>query len=277
MDVKTRVTVEDGLWQAAWDHVSGRHRVPVDLDTIAGRDALNSLLRPLGEPLATFAYWGELRVQRKREAMSSVLSPPPYPADNLPLCLLPPSGDAPLSADHQLFTMIQHNALRGTMANLALLSQLAGCRFEGWDGLLVEDLPLPTDGVGPVALRRTRLQEAVVHEAWIDVIPYAAMRDNIIRFQDAIDVEDLCSDFLGGMYEGTSEIHDRGMVLWGEPWAEEGWEISEHFTKKWWFLMRGCLSFVVSSNRWRKARGDGPLIAQPELVSWLEAPVETVD
>lgn len=68
----------------------------------------------------------------------------------------------------------------------------------------------------------TYLWYTVKHESWVDIIPYAALRDNIPRDQDNLDSDALCDDFLGGMYKGLSEVQDRGMILWGEPWSEDG-------------------------------------------------------
>jgi hypothetical protein len=88
------------------------------------------------------------------------------------------------------------------------------------------------------------------------------MRDNILRNQDNLDADALCDDFLGGMGEGLSEVQGRGMILWGEPWSEDGWEISEGFARKWSFLLKGCTDLIESTNRWREARGEERLVVE---------------
>ncbi len=50
------------------------------------------------------------------------------------------------------------------------------------------------------------------------------------------------------------------MMLWGEPWAEDGWEVSEGFARKWSFLVAGCESLLKSTNKWRELRGESGLV-----------------
>ena len=66
------------------------------------------------------------------------------------------------------------------------------------------------------------------------------MPDNILINQDNMNGDVLCDDFLGGIYDGLSEIESRGLILWGERWCEGGWEISEGFARKWVFFLKGC-------------------------------------
>lgn len=49
-----------------------------------------------------------------------------------------------------------------------------------------------------------------------------------------------------------------GVKVWGNsPWEERGWELSEGFVGKWWWLLdEECLG---STNFWRVARGEGVL------------------
>ena len=88
------------------------------------------------------------------------------------------------------------------------------------------------------------------------------MRDNILKNQDNLDADTLCDDLLGGMYEGLSEIQSRGLVLWGEPWSTNGWEISEGIARKWSFLLKGCGDLIESTNKWRKVRGEERLLME---------------
>ena len=268
--------------------MSGRQRMSVTFELPQSRFAFWSALETLGEPESIFAYWAELRAQRKREVTSILSSQPPYFAlphldyasrNTKVQCVRPmnlPSPDIagnnpqgpcisafefPLSADHRLFVLIQYNALQGCMANMSILLNLNGRPLEGWADFYTEDLPAPPESA-PVSLRPTSLQKAIPHESWVDTIPCAAMRDNILSNQGNLDADALCDDFLGGMYEGLSEVESRGMILWGEPWSEDGWEISEGFAKKWSFLLKECGVLIESTNRWREIRGEEKLVLE---------------
>jgi len=166
-----------------------------------------------------------------------------------------------LSVDHKLFVLIQYNALQGAMTNMSILLHLYNRPLECWADYYTEDLPTPPDNA-PTSLQFTYLQKTVSHESWIDIIPYAVMRDNILRNQDSLDTDALCDDFLGGMYEGLSEVQSRGMILLGESWSEDGWEISEGFARKWSFLLKGCGDLMESTNRWREVRGEDRLVVE---------------
>ncbi|KAF2175945.1 hypothetical protein K469DRAFT_608968, partial [Zopfia rhizophila CBS 207.26] len=167
----------------------------------------------------------------------------------------------PLSVDHQLFVLIQYNALRGVMTNMSILLHLNGRPLGGWADFYTEDLPTPPDNALP-SLQPTYLRKTVSHESWVDIIPYATLRDNSLRNQDSLNADALCDDFLGGMYEGVSEVESRGMILWGGPWPEDGWEISEDFARKWSFLLGGCGDLIGSTNGWREAKGEERLVVE---------------
>ena len=281
------------LRQQVWDHLAGRRRMPLTFahpdDRLAFWDAVSEVL---DEPQSTFVYWGELRAHRKRE-MASIVSPTEVnmpPVSHNPEAL--DSGNAqllytisarssandpsntlniqgqrstdfqfPLSLDHKLFVLIQHNALRGAMTNMAILIQLNNNSiFQGYDDFYTEDLAIPEDA--PASLQATHLQRTVPHDAWIDIIPYPALRDNIISRQASIDTDEICDDFVGGMYDGLSEVESRGLILWGIPWSMDGWEISEGFARKWSFLLEGCGDLIESTNKWRDTRGDERLVVE---------------
>lgn len=230
--------------------MSGRKRLPVAFELPQSRLAFWAALETLGEPQSIFAYWAELRAHRKREITSALTRDRCTSAFKFPL-----------SVDHRLFVLIQHNALRGVMTNMSILLHLNGQPFEGLVDFYTEGLSTPPDN-GPSSLQPTYLQKTITHESWIDVIPWATMRDNVIRNQDNLDADALCEDFLGGMEEGLSDVQNRGLILWSEPWSEKGWEISEGFAKKWAFLLKGCSDLLESTNSWREARGEERLIVE---------------
>ena len=144
---------------------------------------------------------------------------------------------------------------------MSILLHLNGHSLEGWADFYLEDLPPPSD-TAPVSLRPTQLQKTISHETWVDILPYPAMRDNILINQDNMDVDALCEDFVGGMDEGVSEIESRGLILWGDPWREDGWEISEGFARKWSFLLKGCVGLLEATNKWREERGEERLVVE---------------
>lgn len=283
---------KDLLQKVALDHVSGRKRIPVTLKHMRNWQAFGAILeKTLGSAAATFAVWAELKAWRRWELISDL--PPSDLARTLTLYPFPsreasPSDlgglsspqcvdslwfldeksllhgsefevEFPISLDNKLFALIQHNSLRGILTNMAILIQLSGRDFQGWNDFYTEDLPTPPDK-SPSCLQFTELQKTTPHEAWIDVVPSGAMRDNIIKNQDKIDVDDLCSDFLGGALEGPNKTHKRGLILWGEPWSSNGWELGEEFVRKWWFLLQGCPDMLASTNMWRQARGEKKLV-----------------
>ncbi|EED15693.1 hypothetical protein TSTA_051290 [Talaromyces stipitatus ATCC 10500] len=279
------------LQKVVLNHISGHQRMPITLHQLRNWQAFGAILNEaLGDPEATFAVWAELRAWRKWELIyglspsdlchSLAFHPPPSldtrsseiesvssPSNVDSLLFLSEKYflhgsefdiDFPMSLDHKLFVLIQHNTLRGILTNMAILIRLSGRDFEVWDDFYTEDLSSPPEN-SPPCLQFTYLQRTTPHESWIDVVPSATMRDNIIRYQDRIDADDLCSDFLGGFFEGENNVYKRGMILWGDPWRSNAWELSENFIGKWWFLLQGCADMLMSTNTWRAARGEKKL------------------
>lgn len=124
----------------------------------------------------------------------------------------------------------------------------------------IATLPVP-DNI-PSALRPTTIQQAIPHESWIDCLPDAAMRDNLILNCGKFDQDDLCCDICGGLYEGFDDVQLRGILVWSDPWSPDGWEVTEGFAKKWTFLLRGCQALMDSTNRYRVSRHEERLIIE---------------
>jgi hypothetical protein len=76
--------------------------------------------------------------------------------------------------------------------------------------------------------------------------------------------DDLCSDLVGGLYEGFDcpDIEKNGMLVWSDPWHPRGWELTEGFVKKWGFLIRGCREMIEATNTWRSERAEEPLVVE---------------
>ena len=108
----------------------------------------------------------------------------------------------------------------------------------------------------PAALRPTKLQRQILHHPWIDILPFPRMRDNLLRAGDGYDDEALCTDLIGyssGSYGKT------GMIIWGEPWDPNSWEVTESFVRYWGWTIRGCEELLRATNHWREKRGERPL------------------
>ncbi|XXG97292.1 hypothetical protein Hte_003588 [Hypoxylon texense] len=170
-----------------------------------------------------------------------------------------PKFTFPLSADHRLIVLIQYNVLRACLTNMHILSILGRMPLECGAVLGIKDLPCPPDTIPP-SLKATKLQERTAHDVWIDIFPWANMRDNLILNRGKFDEDELCMYVIGGLFEGFDEVETRGLIIWGEPWSETGWEVSEGFAAKWSFLLKGCNALVEATNRYREARGEERLI-----------------
>lgn len=175
----------------------------------------------------------------------------------------------PLSADH-LIHLIQFNVFRAILTNMVTLrlSHLFSCESE--DYMLISALPIPA--AIPPTLEPTALQQKVPHAPYVDLFPLAGLRDALVRAEGQYDDCELCIDLLGSISQPQVEEEYRkaektdgdnvrtGLVVWGEPWRVESWEVEEGFVEKWgWMLQEGCEDLITSTNRWRELRGDEPL------------------
>jgi Domain of unknown function (DUF3425) len=170
----------------------------------------------------------------------------------------------PLSIDH-LITLVQVNVLRGVLTNMSILSLHPIPNPECSKTIQAALLPLfPAPSSIPESLLPTPLQESTPHEPWIDLIPDSTMRDNAIRLAGTFDEHDLCTDLVGGLYEGFNDCENKGMLVWSDPWHSSGWEVTEGFLAKWGFLVKGSPDVLRSTNEWRAVRGEEPLVWELE-------------
>lgn len=196
----------------------------------------------------------------------------------------------PLSSDH-LLPLIQHNALRALARNNSLLEETTSlispaeadlATIDRCDGLITLH-PRAGQLSPPSSLHPTDSQTKNPHLSWLDMFPSAHLRDNLIEHQSTLDVWDFCYDLFGDlignytpasasvssiarsgneMDEDYSDDVSAGrccLIVWGEPWAEENWEITPRFLRKWASLLEGCETLIESSNGWRVKRGEEPL------------------
>ncbi|KAK7978051.1 hypothetical protein PG996_004097 [Apiospora saccharicola] len=164
-----------------------------------------------------------------------------------------------LSPDHRI-PMIQFNVLRAIVTNMTILSQ----RATGCDHLYVALPTFPTPGELPESLVPTARQLTMAHEACIDVIPCARLRDNCLEAaaRGELDIDELENDCTGGMCDGLVRTDEPGVIVWRDPWRTDGWEVSAGFFQKYKGLLRGCWDILESTNRWRSLRGDEPLVIE---------------
>ncbi|XPS75626.1 hypothetical protein M3J09_007701 [Ascochyta lentis] len=106
----------------------------------------------------------------------------------------------------------------------------------------------------PVALRPTMVQRSVPHHPWLDLLPDAAFRNNLILLDAAgfLDEEQLCLDICS----------QSGVIVWKDPWDPTGWEITPAFLGKWKLVLTGCWELFQSTNRWRSRRGEARITSE---------------
>lgn len=187
-----------------------------------------------------------------KSTISTHINGPPanYPPVYFPLCL-----------DH-LIVLVQYNVLRAIVTNIAIVHPLLSIPTECDSIVPLELFPLPPTSALPASLQPTLLQQTTPHEFWVDIIPHAQWRDNMILAAATYDQDDMCVDIVGGLWEGFSDNDRRGLIAWSDPWDVNGWEVSEGFWGKWGWLLKGCNEVMEATNRWRALRGDEPLIIE---------------
>jgi hypothetical protein len=200
-----------------------------------------------------------------------------------------------ISGDH-LLCIIHYNVFRGLVENVRALGITPICMAESQPKQLMKN----ADRV-PADLRPTQLQSTVRHPAWIDILPEARLRDNLIRRMGTFDDNDLSDDLIGEVFKHpalTSDVETdselptlppdvqewlgqkqkllvdqdpltcqrRGLIVWKEPWDVQSWEITPGFLQKWGWAVVGCDEMLRATNRWRAERGEESLCV--EVCDW---------
>ncbi|KAL2827161.1 hypothetical protein BDW59DRAFT_144348 [Aspergillus cavernicola] len=114
------------------------------------------------------------------------------------------------------------------------------------------------EDIVPPALQPTLIQSTTPHHPWLDVLPFPQIRDNLIKAltRGSLDERELCRDL---MVWGVTGNIGLCMLVWGSPWDPRNWEITELFMRKWGWVLQECPEILVSTNQWRRNRGEGPL------------------
>lgn len=166
-------------------------------------------------------------------------------------------------ADHAL-KMVKFNVFRTLLSNSLTLGFPAEERME--DAALSPFTCFQgtgsTTALLPPNLRPTKLQCRVPHHPWIDLLPIPLMRDNLLPAGDSYNDLELCADLIGYYNSPTTRT---GLIVWGEPWDPEAWEVTESFVRRWGWVMRGCKELVRSTNYWRLQRGEPSLEFDKDL------------
>jgi hypothetical protein len=157
--------------------------------------------------------------------------------------------------DH-LLVLTRANVYRAFLHNLTLLDLVA-------DGICELDILSPFNQFGPArpdivlpsSLLPTPYQRSMLHHPWLDFIPYPRIRDNLVRSLGGFDKGDFCTDILGFWSPGGENM----LLVWGEPHDTENWEVTEHFIKRWGWVIQGCPDILRSTNKWRARRGEHPI------------------
>lgn len=168
-----------------------------------------------------------------------------------------------------LSALTKINTFRALSSNAALL----GCASEWLEYDAVSQLSVEDDNTAlspgrarpsatriPSTLRPTAMQARASHHPWIDLLPCAQMRDNLLKafdnHPDLVDEDELCHDIVHvGFGGGPNEV---SLIVWGHAWDPNGWEVSSAFLRKWGWLLRGCSDMLKATNYWRGVRGEKP-------------------
>lgn len=201
----------------------------------------------------------------------------------------------PLPSD-QLLHLIQFNVYRAFISIKRTINTISldptTCPVFG--PCLDDTTRYPPNPNIPSSLAPTALQLSQYHFPWINIMPFARFRDNLIRREGRFDNFELWWDMVGDLMSYTAAPWQRGtpfsfsvsipeteesrglvlenyidtdeltagrngLIIWGEPHDMQSWEATPGFLAKWSWAVEGCEDLVEISNRWRTRRGAEPM------------------
>ncbi|KAL4942398.1 hypothetical protein BDV06DRAFT_211901 [Aspergillus oleicola] len=109
----------------------------------------------------------------------------------------------------------------------------------------------------PLSLRPTHIQRTMPHHPWLDFFPFPKMRDRLILAEHLYDDDELCHDLMAFWDTRNTQAT---LIVWGQSWDPRVWEVTEGFVAKWGWLLKGSPELLVSTNYWRRRRGERPLV-----------------
>ncbi|KAH8548139.1 hypothetical protein BGW37DRAFT_507597 [Umbelopsis sp. PMI_123] len=108
----------------------------------------------------------------------------------------------------------------------------------------IQDTMMDTEFMtAPDIFKPTDLQLKVPHPPYVDIIPWASMRDRLIMNLQVLEESTFKED-----------VHKECTIWGGDPLFTQCWEISPVFFRKYWFLCDKDM--VKTSNFWRAQRGE---------------------
>ncbi|KAL4791319.1 hypothetical protein BDV19DRAFT_401436 [Aspergillus venezuelensis] len=168
-----------------------------------------------------------------------------------------------------LLGVVRVNFLRGLHSNIEVLGYSASEMHDdalshfGIAGPIKPSIK-PSSSL-PLALQPSKVQLVTPHHPWLDLLPIAQMRDNLILAGDSYDDIQLCRDMCGygaqlnpDQRRGDAQ-GETGVIIWRDPWDPSGWEVTESFLRRWGWTVQGCTGLFRATNEWRGRRGEGPL------------------
>ncbi len=192
----------------------------------------------------------------------------------------------PLPIDH-LIHLVKYNVFRGLWRNKFMVDSLTvpyyapgpsiatSFAFPRYSSLL----PKAPEYHGSLA--PTQIQMRLNHFSWIDCIPCPIMRENLISHEFSFSHVDFLRDLVGTLInldlfkapflpvtthdgnvsDGLETVAaGSGLILWGEPYLIDSWEITPDFLLNWGWTIMNCQELVNSTNYWRMSRGETPLL-----------------
>ncbi|GKU20841.1 unnamed protein product [Fusarium langsethiae] len=147
--------------------------------------------------------------------------------DDLSAAVMETFGPNPL-ADSHFIILTDMTAC----AALAVIAQCLNLDCQSQPGFHIKALSINL----PSTIAPTDLQKVIPHRPYLDMLPWASLRDKLLQSVSVINEDEFMSDMRSG-----------NLRVWGQlPWDPMGWEVSEDFARKWWFLMDGGIVRTIT-------------------------------
>lgn len=154
-------------------------------------------------------------------------------------------------ADDELSLLIQRNVMDGARTNAQHLGINPDDLLESGHGGTISRQGSTISH----SLKPGTLQSQVQHDPMIDILPDPRLRHQLVEALAAgtLDQESFCAEI---RRSGELDIEGfrSGLLCWGPPDDVGGWEMSEHFARRWSFVLQGCERLLDSTNAWRLKR-----------------------
>ncbi|KAJ5220627.1 uncharacterized protein N7469_009514 [Penicillium citrinum] len=158
--------------------------------------------------------------------------------------------------DH-LISLSRLNVHRAINENIAAIG-MTPAWMNSDDAISIFNIAQPSFSVEsiPSCLKPTFIQLHIPHHPWLDFFPFPRMRDRMILAEDTFDDDDLCHDLMAFWDTRNTAAT---LLVWGNSWDAQNWEVTENFARKWKWLLPDSPELLASTNNWRRSRGERPL------------------